>query len=127
MRRRTRLSNVRRCTKIPKESGFFKHPCSYPLYLDRTCKKKHLGICAISGVAYRGCTGNKEVKLTRPVIVWLLLPTGFFSWQRRSNHVREREGARCMYTLSKETLSLPTSKQTEIYKEGCLHQTKGIP
>jgi hypothetical protein len=50
------------------------------IYLDRTCKKKHLAICAISGVAYRGCTVNKEVKLTRPVIVWLLLPTRFFSW-----------------------------------------------
>jgi hypothetical protein len=81
------------------ECGFSKHLCSYPLYLDRTCKKKHLAICAISGVAYRGCTVNKEVKLTRPVIVWLLLPTRFFSWQRSSSHMREREGACCMYTL----------------------------
>jgi hypothetical protein len=78
-------------------------------------------------VAYRGCTGNKEVKLTRPVIVWLLLPTGFFSWQRRSNHVREREGARCMYTLSKETLSLcPLQNKQKFIKKGAYIKRKGF-
>jgi hypothetical protein len=81
-----------------------------------TAHARRIVLGSVLFLAYRGCKVNKEVNLTRPVTVWLLLHIGFFSWQRSSSHVRKRGSVLHVY-LERNSLSLHFKIKHEFIKK----------